>query len=388
MRIGIEAQRIFRPKKHGMDIVVLEVLKQLQQIESKHQFVVFVKDDTDSTCLQASANMEIVKLPGKTYVDWEQWSLPKAVRKSGVDLLHCTSNTAPFAVSVPTVITLHDIIYLEKLQFTGTAYQNFGNVYRRFNVPSIIRRCEKVITVSEYEKERIVERLDLKEDKVQVVYNGLSSAFKVHEKSVVEKAREERSLPPKFILSLGNQAPKKNMKGSIKAYLEYRKQSANPLPFVLVECTKSYLEQTLSEFNASDALEHIHLTGYIPHHQLPLLYNMCHTFLYPSFRESFGIPILEASACGVPVITSNTSSMPEVSGGSTLLTNPHELAEITEALLRLDSDAELRSTLIEKGLENASMFTWKNTALQTLDIYKEVLKLNDYGTRAYSLHQG
>lgn len=388
MRIGIEAQRIFRPKKHGMDIVVLEVLKQLQQLESEHEFVVFVKGDTDDSCLKPSKNMEIVKVPGKMYVDWEQWSLPRAVKKAHVDLLHCTSNTAPFFVSVPTVVTLHDIIYLEKLQFTGTAYQNFGNVYRRLNVPTIIRNCEKVITVSEYEKARIVERLSLDDDKVKVVYNGLSSAFRVYELKEVETARTERNLPKNFILSLGNQAPKKNMKGSIKAYLEYRKQSTNPLPLVLVECTKTYLDQALAEFGASDQLENIHLTGYIPHQQLPLLYNMCDIFLYPSLRESFGIPILEANACGAPVITSNTSSMPEVSGGSTLLTNPFELSEITNALLRLESDRSLRETLIEKGLENARKFTWKNTALQTLDIYKESLKLEDYGTRAYSLYQG
>lgn len=388
MRIGIEAQRIFRPKKHGMDIVVLEVLKQLQSANGNDEFVVFVKDDSDACCLPTAPNMEIVKVPGKTYVDWEQWSLPKAVKKAGVDLLHCTSNTAPFSVSVPTIVTLHDIIYLEKLQFTGTAYQNFGNVYRRFNVPSIIRQAERVITVSEYEKERIVDRLQLDDEKVQVVYNGLSDSFKRYTDAEVEAARIKRQLPEKFILSLGNQAPKKNMKGSIKAYLDYRNKGENPLPLVLVECTEAFLHQTLSEFNAQSEKEHIHLTGYIPHAELPLLYNMCHTFLYPSLRESFGIPILEANACGAPVITSNTSSMPEVSGGSTLLTNPFNLEEITNALVQLDTNESLRNSLIAKGLENARRFTWKNTAQQTLDIYKEALKLNDYGTRAYSLHQG
>jgi len=388
MRIGIEAQRIFRPKKHGMDIVVLEVLKQLQEINSSDEFVVFVKDDADAACLSSTPNMQIVKVPGKTYVDWEQWSLPKAVRNAGVELLHCTSNTAPFSVPVPTVVTLHDIIYLEKLQFTGTAYQNFGNVYRRFNVPSIIKRSERVITVSEYEKARIVEHLNLDDDRVQVVYNGLSDSFKVYNEIEVEKARSKRQLPSQFILSLGNQAPKKNMKGSIKAYLDYRKKSESPLPLVLVECTETFLQQTLNEFSAGTEREHIHLTGYIPHAELPLLYNMCSTFLYPSLRESFGIPILEANACGVPVITSNTSSMPEVSGGSTLLTDPFKPEEITQALLHIETDKTLRSTLVSKGLENARKFTWRNTALQTLDIYKEALKLNDYGTRAYSLHQG
>ncbi|MFY0673458.1 MAG: glycosyltransferase family 4 protein [Bacteroidia bacterium] len=374
MRIGIEAQRIFRTKKHGMDIVVLEVIKQLQKLDSKHEFVIFVKDDEDDKCLQESDNTKIVKVSGKTYVDWEQISLPRAVKREKVDLLHCTSNTAPFFVSVPTVITLHDIIYLEKIEFTGTAYQNFGNVYRKYNVPSVIRKCKKVITVSEYERERIVDHLKQPEEKVIVAYNGLSSAFKVYDELDLQKYREEKGLPEKYIFSLGNQAPKKNMKGSIKAYLDYLERSDDKLPLVIVECTNEFLDSVLTEFNAEDKRNYFHLTGYTPHAQLPYLYNLAHTYLYPSYRESFGIPILEGNACGVPVITSNTSSMPEVSGGSTLLIDPNNLSDITNALLRLEQDTGLRAELIEKGLKNAAKFTWKNTALKTLEIYNEVLR--------------
>ena len=373
MKIGIEAQRIFRPKKHGMDIVVLEVIKQLQKIESEHQYVVFVKEDEDNECLKETKKTKIVKVPGKTYIDWEQFSLPRAVKREGVDLLHCTSNTAPFFVNVPTVVTLHDIIYLEKIEFTGTAYQNFGNVYRKFNVPSIIKKCKKVITVSEYEKERIVDHLKTPEDKVVVAYNGLSAAFKVYDKESLNQFRKDHGLPEKYIVSLGNQAPKKNMKGSIKAYLDYLEKSTNKLPLVLVECTNEFLNEVLAEFGAKDKKKYFFLTGYTPHAQLPYLYNLADIFLYPSYRESFGIPILEGNACGVPVITSNTSSMPEVSGGSTLLINPNNTAEITDALLKLDEDVELREQLIRKGLENALKFTWENTALKTIDIYNEVL---------------
>ncbi|MGB0429095.1 MAG: glycosyltransferase family 4 protein [Bacteroidia bacterium] len=374
MRIGIEAQRIFRPKKHGMDIVVLEVIKQLQKIESEHEYIVFVKDDEDNNCLQESHNVKIVKVAGKTYVDWEQISLPKAVKKHKIDLLHCTSNTAPFFVKVPTVITLHDIIYLEKIEFTGTAYQNFGNVYRKYNVPSVIRKCKKVITVSEYEKERIIDHLKQPSDKVVVAYNGLSDAFKVYDDAILEPYRAEKNLPKKYIFSLGNQAPKKNMKGSIKAYLNYLEKSNEKLPLVIVECTSEFLDSTLKEFNALQKRDYFHLTGYTPHAQLPYLYNLAHIYLYPSYRESFGIPILEGNACGVPVITSNTSSMPEVSGGSTLLINPNNIDEITNALLQIEQDESLRAGLIEKGLRNAAKFTWKNTALKTLEIYNEVLK--------------
>lgn len=374
MRIGIEAQRIFRRKKHGMDIVVLEVIKQLQKLDSPHQFVVFVKDDEDDACLQESKNTQIVKVPGKTYVDWEQWSLPKAVKAHNLDLLHCTSNTAPLNIKVPTLITVHDIIYLEKLQFTGTAYQNFGNIYRRFNVPKVASKAGKIITVSNYERERIIDKMGLSKNQVDVVYNGISEVFRQYDPSALEQFKSDKNLPDRYILSLGNKAPKKNMKGSIKAYLDYRAKSTDPMPLVLVECDDEFLDKALSDFGAKQAREHFILTGYLPHAQLPYLYNLSTLFLYPSFRESFGIPILEGNACGVPVITSNTSSMPEVANGSAYLTDPNDTASITNALLRLENDETMRSKLIELGLQNATNFTWLNSAVQTLEIYQSLLK--------------
>lgn len=357
-----------------MDIVVLEIIKQFQKISSDHEFVVFVKDDEDNGCLKESKNTQIVKVPGKTYVDWEQWHLPKAVKKYNLDVLHCTSNTAPQNIKLPTVITLHDIIYLEKLEFTGTAYQNFGNLYRRFNVPNVVKRADKIITVSDYEKKRIREHLKLNNSKVDVVYNGLSQIFRQYNEAELQQFKKDKNLPDQYILSLGNKAPKKNMKGSIKAYLDYRAKSKNPMPMVLVECDEPYLEKALREFEAEDERQHFILTGYLPHAQLPYLYNLSTIYLYPSFRESFGIPILEGNACGVPVITSNTSSMPEVANGSAYLIDPHNTDTITEALLRLETDSELRSDLVTKGLKNAAEFTWHNSALQTLEIYESLLK--------------
>ena len=373
MRIGIEAQRIFRPKKHGMDIVALEVIKELQLLNTTHEFVVFVKDGADK-CLKESHNLQIVIVPGKTYVDWEQWHLPKAVKAAKVDVLHTTSNTAPFRVGVPTVITLHDIIYLEKLQFTGTAYQNLGNIYRRLNVPFVVPRAEAVITVSNFEKDRILSQMSLSRDKVHVIHNGLSKAFKQIPKNSLEHFGNDKKLPERFILSLGNKAPKKNMKGSIKAYLEYRKRSINPMKMVLVECDGNYLKQTLAELNASEQRSHFVLTGYLPNYQLPLLYNLADVFLYPSYRESFGIPILEAQACGTPVITSNTSSMPEVAGDAAIFIKPESPTSIAEALLKLERDNCLRENLISTGHKNAAQYTWRNTAIRTLELYNHLNK--------------
>jgi len=122
MKIGIEAQRIFRPKKHGMDIYALELIRAIQQLDTQNEYVVFVKPDKD-VCLQSSQNLKVVEVKGKTYIDWEQISLPKAIEQENIDLMHFTSNTASVNIKCPFILTLHDIIYLEKFFSKGSLYQ-------------------------------------------------------------------------------------------------------------------------------------------------------------------------------------------------------------------------------------------------------------------------
>ena len=154
MKIGIEAQRIFRTNKHGMDLVAVQLIKNLQRIDHTNQYFIFVNPDEDTQTITETKNFKIIPLRKSPYPIWEQYFLPKAVRKYKLDLLHCTSNTAPLALKIPLVLTLHDIIYLEQFQLKlGTLYQRFGNLYRRWVVPRIVNRCHTIYTVSPYEKE-------------------------------------------------------------------------------------------------------------------------------------------------------------------------------------------------------------------------------------------
>ena len=152
MKIGIEGQRLFRKKKHGMDMVALELIKNLQEIDHKNEYVIFVKPDEDDTCIPDAPNFKVVELISKWgYPGWEQIALPKAAFQEGCDVLHCTSNTGPLFCKVPLVTTLHDIIYLESISLfkkEGSWYQKLGNMYRRYFVPPVIKKSKKVITVS------------------------------------------------------------------------------------------------------------------------------------------------------------------------------------------------------------------------------------------------
>jgi glycosyltransferase involved in cell wall biosynthesis len=374
MKIGIEAQRIFRKKKHGMDIVAVQLIRELQKLDLSNQYFVFVKDDEDHTTITETANFKIVKIRKASYPYWEQVLLPKEAEKYGVEVLHCTSNTAPISTTIPLVITLHDIIYLEKVNFTkGTWYQIFGNFYRRWNVPSVVRKAARIITVSEYERSRILSHFRLPSQDVESVYNGVGEDFrKIDDPEILQTIKGKYNLPDNYVFYLGNTDPKKNMEGVMKALSLLRKRGKLSFKLLMLDIDRSYLHAVAARIGDPEILDHIVFSGYVPNRELPAIYSMARLFLYPSLRESFGIPLLEAMACGTAVITSNTSSMPEVAGDAALLVDPYAPESIADAIVKLLEDGSLRSELIAKGLNRSKHFTWKNNARKTLDIYKSI----------------
>ena len=368
-RIGIEVQRLFRPKKHGMEVVALELIRELQQMDSRHLYTIFVKKDVDK-CIADSDHVTVRELKNWPYPIWEQVVLPNTIRHEQLDILHATCNTAALFPSVPLVLTLHDIIYLEKLDMAGTWYQNFGNVYRRWVVPSAVQKAQAVITVSEFEKKVMIERLHIPENKVKVIYNAVNARFNNrYLNDEVETFRKSLGLPDKFTLFLGNTAPKKNTKNTIEAYASYLTNAIAPLPMVILDYPKALVLEQLQKSGYTSLIKHFIFPGYIRPEQMPLVYNSATLFLYPSFRESFGLPILEAMACGIPVITSNTSSMPEVAGEAAMLVTPSDIADIARSIDRVLSSEEQQNEMRIRGLKRAEAFTWSNAAAKLLEIY-------------------
>lgn len=361
MRIAIEAQRIFRTNKHGMDFVVLEMVRCLQKIDKENEYWIFTAPG-DDVCLEDTENFHVVTLPSSFYPLWEQVLLPRAVRKLQPDLLHCTSNTAPLFPQVPLILTLHDVIALERQTgHNSSAYQSLGRVYSRFVIPKVLKKCRKVVTVSEYEKGRIVEKTHLPEERIRVIYNGFGKEFNE------SAASAERP----YLFFLGSSNPKKNTPGTLAAYARYLDKSAAKLPLKVAELSRERLEAFLAEIGRPDIAPHIECPGYIPHSELPSVYGHAAAFLYTSLRESFGIPQLEAMACHTPVIVSNTSALPEIAGPGAILVDPLDPEAISDALVRLEEDEEFRRNAIAYGVERIQSFSWENTAKQALEMYGE-----------------
>lgn len=368
MTIAIEAQRIFRPNKHGMDFVALETIRELQKRNDDNKVFVIVAPGEDR-CLVESANLSIIELKCPTYLFWEQVALPRIVKKLKVDLLHCTSNTAPIRCSVPLILTLHDIIYLEPRQHRSPSlYQEMGWHYRRLVVPRILKKCKKIITVSQFECNRIRHALNIPSERITAIYNGYNTYFR--QQSDLNMDIVQKYIPQNgFLFFLGNTDPKKNAARTLKAYHLYLEQSSIKRPLLIADLKEEYIDSLLQQEGISAIKPHLYFPGYIANRDLATLYNAAFAFLYPSLRESFGIPILEAMACGIPIITGNTSAMPEIAGTGALTVDPYKPEEISDVLLKLETDSTLYQKQKEYGLLRAQQFSWEKTASELVQLY-------------------
>ena len=372
MRIGIEAQRIFRKNKHGMDYVVLQEIKELQKMDTQNDYFVFVAPGEDR-CLEESKHVHIIEIGGSFYPLWEQFTLPRAAKEWNIDILHCTSNTAPIWCRIPLILTLHDIIFMEPRNKSNKSfYQNMGWLYRRLVVPRILKKCRRIITVSNYEKNNIESRLGIPQEKMVMIYNGYNDWFKPIQdlNQVYKKYIDVQG----YFFFLGNTDPKKNTERTLIAYSKYLERSNVKRKLLMADLDNEYLKAIIEKNHIENIWRRVVIPGYIVNKDLPYIYNNAFAFLYTSLRESFGIPLLEAMACGTPVITSNTSSMPEIGGPDAILVNPEDPDEIANKMIQLEEDDLFYRKQEDIGIRRAEQFSWRQTAEMLLSVYEKVYK--------------
>lgn len=291
---------------------------------------------------------------------WEQLALPRWVGKK--DLLWSPCGSGPLAVK-NQVVTIHDIATLEHPEWFNPWFAKWYS----FLIPRLVRAVKKVIVVSEYTKIRLSEMTGVSPEKIEVIYNGIDERFSPKSKEEISIAQKLLSLPSdKYILSLSSLEPRKNLHRLLEAWNIICHKLPKDIWLVLAGGKgKSTVFKNLS----FDSLPpRVYFTGYIPDEHLPALYSGAIAFAYVSLYEGFGLPPLEAMACGVPVITSNITSIPEVVGDAAILVNPYDVEEIADSIYKLIDDATFRERLKLTGLNRAKSFSWDKTAGQTWKI--------------------
>jgi len=378
MNIGIECKQLFRTNKHGIDMVALELIRHLQQVDCENQYYIFVSPDEDCECLTETSNFKIVEIASSSTMYWIHVLLPKFAEFYKCDILHCTGNLTPTKGNIPILLTLHDVFPFENSALDSEIAKNYwklNNIYFRWNVRKAIKKASKILTVSQSETERIKKIADLPENKLGYLHNGIAERFKlINNYQELRLIKERFELPKHFIMFLGTLEPKKNISRVLKAYSILRIKYNQNIQLVMPDIGEYELDKILKSIDAVELRKYINIIGYIPNYYLPAVYNLCDVFLYPSLHESFGIPILEAMACGAPVVTSNITSMPEIAGNAALLVNPYAPEEIAEAIHRLLTNQTLREHCIEQGLARVKQFSWMNIAKEMKGIYETMIK--------------
>jgi glycosyltransferase involved in cell wall biosynthesis len=304
---------------------------------------------------------------------WEQFVQPLLLRQSGIDLLHALAFVAPLTAPCPFIVTVYDLSFMRYPE----VFRPFNRWYLRHFTTYSVKRARAVITISESTRQDVINLLGVSPARVQTIYCGVDQSFRPLPEPEVSAFKAKHQLPETFILFLGTLEPRKNVEGLIRAYACWRKRDSKVPPLVVAGGKGWYYNQIFELVETLGLAGSVYFPGYVPQETLPLWYNAASLFVYPSHFEGFGLPVLEAMACGVPVITSTASSLPEVAGNNDTarMVHPQDTELLAETMAEVVNDADLRATMIANGLIQAAKFNWEKTAQETVAIYKKVMRL-------------
>lgn len=371
MKIGIDAHLLsFRAsyRQAGVSKYIHALLEQYATFDHMNQYTVFVPPAPRPPDFARASNIHFgrSRLPTEkpqVRIPWEQVVLPFATRR--LDVLHCPVNIRPFVSFCPTVVTIHDLIYL----VYPDKYLPAKRRYLTATTGWSVRHASRVIAVSESTKRDIVRLLHVPADKVTVVYNGVDERFRpIEDEQAIAAFKRKHNLPQRFILYLGTIEPRKNISLLLRAFAQLRQQPDFADVRLVVGGAKGWLYDDVFKqagLQASDIV----FPGYLDDNELPLWYNSASVFVYPSLYEGFGLPAAEALACGAPVIAANTSSLPEVVGDAGILVASDDVAGLTAAIARILGDKAYAAHLRVAAAAQGARFSWRNAAEQTLQVY-------------------
>lgn len=310
-------------------------------------------------------------LPLRPSGNWMRlvYTLPTLCQRWRAEILHVTY-VGPFVLSCPLVVSLHDVAYKRYPAFFSPRDRLLFSTL----MPLTLRRASAVITLSEHAKREVLGYYPYLNGKVHVTHLAPNTAFRpIAEPELLHKIRARYGIHSDFILAVGNLQPRKNLPRLIRAFASIRNQIES-IRLVIVGNAQWQASVIFTLVSRLGLEQDVVFTGYIPNDDLVLLYNAAKVFVYPSIYEGFGLPILEAMACGTPVVTSNSSSMPEVAGDAALFVDPHDEGQLADTIQQVLTNPDLALSLVEKGIRQTQQFSWRYTAAKTEAAYRAVFE--------------
>lgn len=378
MRILVDIRHLSRPNPTGISEYTIQLLHALNKIDKHNEYILFssgrIKPNLSALNLQPFENRAFhISTPNKIlnfrtfffHHPTINWYL-----RDPVDLIFLPNlNITELPTDIPTVLTIHDMSWQLYPEFYSMKMRLWHKAVR---ANDLVAKCKKIIVPSLSTKEDVKRLLNAEEEKIKVIHHGISESYTTQMQSKDHGVRSRYKLPKRFALFVGTIEPRKNLLALIEGVKEYRDLTHDNLHLVIAGNWGWKSLPVRRRLWKQDANEWIHHVGYVRKDELPALYRSATITVWPSIYEGFGLPILESMASGTPVITSNTSSIPEVARSSAILIDPYNSRDITDALRCVLGSAMLEQKLIAGGIENAKWFNWEKTARETLDVFNQI----------------
>lgn len=375
MRIGLDI-RPFLKEETGIGIYFKNFLFHLAQIDNSNEYFLFsssFKDRFPSQKIPPFSKMSFrdLSFPVKVLnLLWLRFNWPPldSFFRIDLDLTH-----SPTPIILPTrgkkVVTVHDLFFMEFPQLTDKETRR--SLFRKSE--QSLRRADGIVVVSHFTKHQIIGRFGLEEEKIKVIYHGMDPKFLADISSeAAKKTKRKYSLPSSFILFVGAMEPRKNLLNLIEA-LKVLHERFERIPLVLVGQRGQDSENVRDTIRQNKLENWVKMLGYLPEEELIHLYHLASVFVFPSFCEGFGLPLLEAMSSGLPIAASSATAIPEIAGDAALYFDPHNFNDIADKIGQAIGDENLRQSIIVKGKERVKDFDWKKTAVETLEFYNEIV---------------
>ena len=367
MKIAFDLRRIKNP---GIGRYMRCLTEAVLAEAPEHDYLLVLPPDATEVIGANGTRVEKVSPRMAYYSVREQWQLPRLLRRHQVDVMHSPHFNLPLACPCPAVVTIHDVIYLAcKTDLPS----RLGRMYYRGMMMAAVRRASRVLTDSEFSKRDIVRHLDADPARIEVVYPGVDPRFqRVSDEGRIGTVRARYRLDEEFILYTGIYKPRKNHAGLLRAFREFLAGGSRARLVIAGPEGEgaAALQRQAAELDIADR---VLFAGFVSDEDLPALYSAARVYACPSLYEGFGFTVIEAMACGVPVVCSAETSLPEVAGQAALYADPHKPQEFAAAMHRAFSNSELRLRLIQEGAANCHRFRWENAASSAVATYRQVV---------------